>query len=420
LREIILSVEGPAGHIRRHFHVSSRSRGSTDLRNGFRVIATSASSSLRVRIEAGQKGWLSRANAAHNRAHDIGKLPLIDHGTLMFVRRTCTVAAAVAGVVLHVRTSSVAGQGTSTFAGYTETVPGTAVTFEMLPIQGGTFTIGSPATERSRRADEEPSREVTIRPFWMSKTEVTWDEYDRFAFSLDLTAERRPILQTPGDPSADAVTRPTPPYGDESFGYGKGKQPAISMTQHAAMEYTRWLSARSGKMYRLPTEGEWEYATRAGAQTAYPFGDDAAKLGTLAWFEQNAEEHPHPVATKAANKWGLHDMLGNVAEWCIDLYDPKAYARMEPRAVGPVMLPTHARYPHVVRGGSWADPARLLRSAARRASDPDWSRRDPQSPQSIWWHTDATFVGFRLVRAVDEQDNLKGLRSKITRESPDR
>lgn len=316
--------------------------------------------------------------------------------------------------------AGVADQETRALAPYTELVPGTSVAFEMLPIHGGGFTMGSPPSERSRRDDEGPAREVVIRPFWIGKTEVTWDEYDLFAFSQDLLAERRALLQPPGDPSADAVTRPTPPYGDESFGYGKGKQPAISMTQHAAMEYARWLSAKTGRTYRLPAEAEWEYAARAGSQAAYPFGDDDRKLGASVWFEQNAGERPHPVATKAANTWGLHDMLGNVAEWCIDLYDPKAYARIAPRAVGPVTLPTDARYPHVVRGGSWADPARLLRSAARRASEPEWSRRDPQSPQSIWWHTDATFVGFRLVRAVEEQDNLKGLRSKISRDSPDR
>jgi formylglycine-generating enzyme required for sulfatase activity len=191
------------------------------------------------------------------------------------------------------------------------------------------------------------------------------------------------------------------------------------MTQHAAMEYARWLSARTGKTYRLPTEAEWEYAARAGAQTAYSFGNDEAKLGTWAWFAGNAGERPHQVATKAGNPWGVHDLLGNVAEWCVDRYDSNAYEAIAPGAIGPVLLPTEARYPHVVRGGSWVDPPRLLRSAARRASAPDWSRRDPQSPQSIWWHTDATFVGFRLVRALEEQDNLKGLRSKITRDSPD-
>ena len=328
-------------------------------------------------------------------------------------------AAGLAAALLSLGSIDTADQAAATFNPYTERIPGTAITFDMVTIPGGTFTLGSPEAERGRQPDEGPARSVTIRPFWMGKTEVTWDEYDQFAFSLDLAAEGRAPASAPKDSSLHAVSRPTPPYGDESFGFGKGKQPAISMTQHAAMEYARWLSARTGKTYRLPTEAEWEYAARAGAQTAFPTGGDEAALDKDAWFALNADGRPHPVATKAANTFGLHDMIGNVAEWCIDLYDPRAYARWEPATLGPVLLPTAARYPHVVRGGSWADPAARVRSAARRGSEPDWSQRDPQSPQSIWWHTDATFVGFRVVRALEEQDNLKGLRSKITRDSPD-
>ena len=105
----------------------------------------------------------------------------------------------------------------------------------------------------------------------------------------------------------------------------------------------------------------------------------------------------------------------------LDQYDPKRYASLsgQKSLINPVLLPGEARYPHVVRGGSFDDEAAALRSAARRGSKPEWSRRDPQQPQSIWWHTDAIFVGFRLVRAVEEPEALKGFKSKITRESPD-
>ena len=118
-------------------------------------------------------------------------------------------------------------------------------------------------------------------------------------------------------------------------------------------------------------------------------------------------------------------MHGNLAEWCLDQYDPDSYKQFanstkEAPILLPVSLPTDKRYPHVARGGSWADPPRELRSAARRGSDPDWNRRDPQSPQSIWWHTDATIVGFRVARAVEEYPQLRGIRSKVTRNSPDR
>jgi hypothetical protein len=98
----------------------------------------------------------------------------------------------------------------------------------------------------------------------------------------------------------------------------------------------------------------------------------------------------------------------------VDRYDAHAYEGIAPLTLGPVLLPTERRYPHVARGGSWDDAPPRLRSAARLASTEAWNRRDPQAPQSIWWHTDATFVGFRVVRAVEEQENLRGLRSKIT------
>jgi formylglycine-generating enzyme required for sulfatase activity len=305
------------------------------------------------------------------------------------------------------------------FQAYVESIPGTAVKFEMIPIPGGTFQMGSPPDEPGRSADEGPQHTVILRPFWMEKSEVTWDEYDVFAFSQDLPKPGRPRATAgPGDMIADAITRPSPPYGDESFGYGKGRQPAINIQHHAAMEYCRWLSAKTGRVYRLPTEAEWEYAARAGSTTAYSFSNDPRELDKYAWYAANSAERPHPVGLKPPNAWGLHDMHGNVAEWCLDHYDHDFYAKVAPTTIGPVLLPTDRRFPHVARGGSWDDDAPRLRSAARRASSREWSRRDPQSPPSIWWHTDATFVGFRIVRAVEEQVNLKGLRSKITRDSP--
>jgi formylglycine-generating enzyme required for sulfatase activity len=300
---------------------------------------------------------------------------------------------------------------------YIEVIPGTNVKFEMVPIPGGTFMMGSPTDEPGRSADEGPQHEVIIRPFWMGKFEVTWDEYDQFAFNEQIN---RDIPQAANDkpPKADALTRPTPPYADESFGFGKGKQPVISITHHAAMEYCRWLSAKTGKIYRLPTEAEWEYACRAGTKTAYSFGDDPKKLGEYAWYEANSDGSPHPVGQKKPNPWGLYDMHGNVAEWCLDHYDKDFYSTLKAGALCPVLLPTEKRYPHVVRGGSWDDQAPRLRSAARRASNKEWSKRDPQNPQSIWWHTEAIFVGFRIVHPLQEYDTLKGLRSKVTRDSP--
>jgi formylglycine-generating enzyme required for sulfatase activity len=300
---------------------------------------------------------------------------------------------------------------------YTETIPRTEVQFEMLPIPGGTYTMGSPSSESKRSEDEGPQHKVTLRPFWMAKTEVTWDEYDLFAFGKEIPQKEASSEQKSGGQTADAVTRPTPPYADPTFGLGRHKQPVICITHHAAMEYCRWLSARTGKVYRLPTEAEWEYACRAGSKTAYSFGDDLKLLGDYAWYVDNSDGKPHPVAQKKPNAWGLCDMHGNAAEWCLDHYDKTFYSSFNSGtpALFPVLLPTERKYPHVVRGGSWDDDAPLLRSAARRSSEEDWSMLDPQQPKSIWWHTNATFVGFRIVRALEEQENLRGLKSKVVK-----
>jgi len=301
---------------------------------------------------------------------------------------------------------------------YTEKIPDSDVSFEMIAIPGGIFMMGSPAGEKGRAGDEGPQHPVKLRPFWMGKTEVTWDEYDRY-WRTNVAKKAEP--KTAQDKAADAVTRPTPPYADETFGHGREGNPVLCITQHAAMEYCRWLSAKTGKDYRLPTEAEWEWACRAGTTTAYSFGDDLEKLPEYAWYDKNSDEVAHKVGQKKPNPWGLLDMYGNVAEWCIDHYKADYYKGfpLDKVSLAPVLLPDEKRYSYVARGGSWIDPPAMCRSAARRGSNKDWLKRDPQQPQSIWWMTDADYVGFRVVRPVEEQDNLKGLKSKVTRESPD-
>jgi len=284
-------------------------------------------------------------------------------------------------------------------APYTDTLPDTKITFDMVPIPAGTFRMGSPPGEPGRDEDEGPQHEVTLPAFYMGRLEVTWDEYDQFAQRLDIRRLRRLGREVPRA-GATAVSRPTPPYADESWGWGKEKQPVVGITHHAATKYCEWLSAATGKRYRLPTEAEWEYAARAGSTTAYGFGDDPAQLPEFAWYRANAGEQPHPGGQKKPNAWGLHDMHGNVAEWTADLYRPDAYAGRSSPMTAPFVDPDGERYPHVVRGGSWDDDPAELRSAARRASSEAWSRQDPQNPKSPWWHTDATFVGFRVVREV--------------------
>ena len=306
----------------------------------------------------------------------------------------------------------------STMKPYTETIPGTDVKFDLVPIRGGTFLMGSPPGEAKRNPDEGPQHPVKIPPFWMGKCEVTWDEFDQFAFSMDIKKKKRegidPEQQPESEKLADAITRPTPPYADETFGLGRKGQPVICITHHAAMEYCRWLSTKTGKVYRLPTEAEWEYACRAGTATAYSFGDDPDKIKEYAWYVEDCEK-PQPVGKKKPNPWGLFDMHGNVAEWCLDHYVADLYGKApkDRPSVAPVVLPDEKEYPYVARGGSWDDDPEALRSAARRASNKEWSVQDPQRPQSIWWHTDATFVGFRIVRPLEEQENLRGLKSQV-------
>jgi formylglycine-generating enzyme required for sulfatase activity len=299
---------------------------------------------------------------------------------------------------------------------FKQDIPGSKVSFDMVAVPGGIYLMGSPTTEKDRNKDEGPQHPVEVKPFWMGKCEVTWDEYDLYWRKLKPGNEPK----TPPDKAAAAVTKPTNPYMDETFGHGRHLHPVLNVTHHAAMMYCAWLSAKTGKNYRLATEAEWEWACRAGSTTAYCFGDDPKELGEYAWYDDNSDEKTHEVGTKKANAWGLHDMHGNLAEWCLDMYEEKAYTKypVDKIALMPVLLPTEKRYPHVVRGGSWIDPAKKARSAARFASNADFLKRDPQNPQSIWWMTDADFVGFRIVCGVDDPPELRNLKSKVTKESP--
>lgn len=283
---------------------------------------------------------------------------------------------------------------------YTEAVPGGDVSFDMIAIPGGEFLMGSPEGEPGHKPDESPQHKVKIAPFWMGKHEVTWDEYDVWSYNLDIKRrEVNKIAGTDRDKLSDAVTRPTKPYTDMTFGMGHDGYPAICMTQLAAKTYCEWLSAKTGRYYRLPTEAEWEYACRAGTTTAYSFGDDPAKLNEYGWTIDNSGEKYHKVGQKKPNPWGLFDMHGNVQEWCIDQYVADTYKTSA--AENPV-VPASKEYPQVVRGGSWEAEATMCRSAAREFSTPEWKVQDPQIPKSKWYHTDALFVGFRVVRPLQE------------------
>lgn len=241
---------------------------------------------------------------------------------------------------------------------FTERLPGTTVQFEMVYIPPGTLEMPDP---------EQPDKTLTVemKGFWIGKTEVTWDEYGTYAFNQEIKEEEQKR-------SADAIAKPSKPYGAIDRGFGYEGNPAIGMTFMAAQRYCEWLSRMTGKKYRLPTEAEWEYACRAGALKREPLPPD--QLDKVAWYAGNSGEKPRKVAQKQPNAWGLYDTLGNVMEWCIGL-DGKP----------------------VACGGSFRDSAEQVHPGARARQTPDWNVTDPQYPKSRWWLSDAPFVGFRVV-----------------------
>ncbi|MBI5432428.1 MAG: formylglycine-generating enzyme family protein [Planctomycetes bacterium] len=230
---------------------------------------------------------------------------------------------------------------------FTQEIPGSAYRFEMIAIPGDAAK--------------------GIAPFWLGRTELTWEAFDAFVYGLDAESGA-------GNSAADAVSRPTKPYLPPDRGFGHEGYAAISMAHKNATSFCEWLSKVSGKKYRLPTEAEWEHASRAGATTRFSFGDDEQALADYAWYSENSGGKTHPVAEKKPNAWGLFDVHGNVKEWCI----------------GPDGKP-------VTRGGGYADKAGDLECSVRAPQVPAWNRSDPQVPKSKWWLSDGPFVGFRVL-----------------------
>lgn len=239
-------------------------------------------------------------------------------------------------------------------------LPGSTVEFGLVKIPAGQIVM---------RDKDGKERVHEIKSIWMGKTEVTWNEYDVFWMVLDYPEhERWKVRQK----ALREQTRPSLPYAPPDRGWGHDGFPAGSMQLLCAQAYCKWLSENTGHRYRLPTEAEWEYACRAGAAGRVRF--NRAELGERAWFEMNSEEQTHAVGQKLPNAWGLHDMLGNVAEWVVGN-----------DGVG------------VVAGGSYKDEAVDVESGAREAYHPYWQRSDPQEPKALWL-SDGGHVGFRVVR----------------------
>ncbi|MFG0330185.1 MAG: formylglycine-generating enzyme family protein [Phycisphaerales bacterium] len=248
-------------------------------------------------------------------------------------------------------------------APFVETIPGTVVSIEMVPIPGGVVEVG---------ADGE-AVEVEVDPFWIAATEIPWDAYDIFVFKLDEADS--------SNDGADAVTRPSKPYLPMDRGFGHNGYPAISMSYEGAAGFCEWLSAKTGRHYRLPTEAEWEYAVRAGATN----NELAARLDELAWHRGNAKRKSHPIKSKAPNEWGVYHGLGGVAEW----------------------VTGHDGEP-VTAGGHFLMAPEAISPDTRESRSDGWNASDPQIPKSEWWMADCPFVGFRIVCVPDARANEQG------------
>lgn len=202
-----------------------------------------------------------------------------------------------------------------------------AIEPEMVFVQGGTFTMGCMDGRDSDCGDEEkPAHSVTLSDYYIGKYEVTIEEYDAFC---------------------KATKREKP--SDE--GWGRGKRPVIDVIWEDASAYCQWLSKKTGKNYRLPTEAEWEYAARGGANSKrykYSGSDDINKVAVTQTNQTNNKTEP--VGSKAPNELGLYDMTGNVCEYCSEWYGEKYYAESD-NSNNPTG-PTKGMY-RVVRGGSW-------------------------------------------------------------------
>ena len=272
-------------------------------------------------------------------------------------------------------------------------IPGSPVVLRFVTVQGGELRLGSPPDEVGRDEDEGPERTVTLSPFWIGTTEVPHEAFALFRHRR-LDSNAATAAAGPFDP--DAVTRPSPPYEDPSHGMGRDGMPATGMTRLSALQFARWLSEKTGRLFRLPTEAEWEYACELDSPP------EPLPSTESAWLAENSAGSLHPVGEQAPGGLGIHDLRGNAAEWVLDEYVAGAYGELSvrPPATDPVGgRPGRGR--GIVRGGAFDDAPDDARCAERFPETPAWKRRDPQVPKSRWWNTDSPHVGFRLVTPAE-------------------
>jgi sulfatase modifying factor 1 len=271
---------------------------------------------------------------------------------------------------------------------------------EMIVIPAGDFVMGSSAAEKSWAAthggsrgsvaDEAPQHTVSIRSFALAKYDVTRDEYSDFvretAYPAGDGCQISPAVN--GFDGTNPSKQADGSWRNPGFAQS-GRDPVICVSWNDALAYIAWLNKKVSRSvagpandpYRLPTESEWEYATRAGSTTWFWWGDDDRSSADHAWYRDNSGGHTHPVGLKPANAFGLFDMVGDVWQWTQDCY-ADTYTNAPRDGTANVIDGNCLR---VDRGGSWFYPPWLLRSAPRERNPADY--RD-------------VVLGFRVARAL--------------------
>jgi len=232
---------------------------------------------------------------------------------------------------------------------------GDYITPDMVMMEKGSFIMGD--TTNSGTVNERPAKKIEIdHEFFISKREITFEEYDKFV-------------------------KDTKRISPNDEGMGRDKHPVINVSYEDAKAYLEWLSRKTGDKYRLPTEAEWEYASKAGSDSRFFFGDSVKDLKNYGWFWDNSDMRTHPTGEKLPNMWGLYDMAGNVWEWCEDYFvDDLSFVPINGTAYN---VSTGQR---VIKGGSWNDYGINLRHSNRLGFTPTIKMND---------------TGFRAVMEVE-------------------
>lgn len=282
---------------------------------------------------------------------------------------------------------------------YTVEIPQTSAAMEMVPVAGGSVRFAS---------DDGGSVVIEIAPFWIGKFEVTWHQYASFMGLAPTFRKQGPQQIRPEQ--SDAITAPTLLYDvNGRFEFATNSTcPATSLTQYAAKQYTKWLSAVVDDQYRLPSEAEWTFACLAPEDgvarlpsTAIP----ARELRKIAVFDRQ-DGGPLPVGQRGANRWGIHDLLGNVSEWVLDSDESGRGIRQLRAGTYTVNESIHAASSRFAAlacgGGCWNLPADCQPTSRLVATEELW-REDPDYPVSVSWLADFDrdrSIGFRVLRPL--------------------